>query len=99
MEQPILNKQEVPPKIRPAILLLFEAFQYAEQTNAEYWEFAVELDYLAALDLTRNDYRWLVKRGLVEHRREVTLEGDDGRAFRVTGDLTFSDRTCFDPPP
>lgn len=95
MEHYAHNKVEVPSRICPAILLLLEAFQYAEQTSADYWEFAVELEYLAGLNLTHNDFRWLVKQALVEHRREVTLEGDDGRAFRVTGDLTFSERTCF----
>ena len=85
----------VPTKIRPAVILLLEAFQYAEQTGADCWEFAVELDDLTALNLTRNDFRWLVRRGLVAHQREVTLEGDNGRAFRSTGDLTFTDRTCF----
>ncbi|QDT98559.1 hypothetical protein [Gimesia aquarii] len=95
MQYYVQNKLEVPPRIYPAILLLLEAFQYSEQTDADCWEFAVELDDLTGLALTRNDFRWLVKQGLVEHRREVTLEGDDGRAFRVTGDLTFSDRTCF----
>jgi hypothetical protein len=31
----------------------------------------------------------------VQHARELTLEGDDGRAFRPTGDLTFCERSCF----
>lgn len=95
VEDHALNKLEVPTKISPAILLLLEAFQYAEQTSADFWEFAVELEFLGALGLTYNDFRWLVKKGLVEHRREVTLEVDDGREFQAMGNLTFSDRTCF----
>jgi hypothetical protein len=86
---------EVPTRIRPAVILLLEAFHYASQTSVDRWEFAVELDDLDALGLTRNDYRWLVRQGLVEHRREVTLEVDDGREFRATGDLTFPVATCF----
>jgi hypothetical protein len=74
---------------------LYEAFEYADQTSGDVWEFAVEIDQLAALGLTRNDFRWLVRKGWVEHQREVTLEGDNGRAFRATGDLTFPDGTCF----
>ena len=31
----------------------------------------------------------------MEHAREVTATGEDGRAFRPTGELTFSRRTCF----
>ena len=87
--------EEVPARIRPALRVLLEAVYYAEQTSGDCWEFAVELDQLTALGLTSNDFRWLVRKGLVEHQREVTLEGDDGRAFRPTGDLTFSEATCF----
>ncbi len=87
--------EEIPARIRPALGVLLEAVRYAEQTSGDYWEFSVEIDRLSALGLTRNDFRWLVRKGLVEHQREVTLEGDDGRAFRRTGDLTFSEDTCF----
>jgi len=87
--------EEVPARIRPALGVLLEAMHYAEQTSGDCWEFAVELDQLTALGLTGNDFRWLVRKGLVEHQREVTLEGDDGRSFRPTGDLTFPEATCF----
>jgi hypothetical protein len=87
--------EEVPTRIRPALAVLFEAFQYAQQTGGDEWEFAVEISQLAEIGLTLNDFRWLVRQGLVEHQREVTLEGDDGRAFRPTGDLTFPLATCF----
>ena len=86
---------EVPARIRPALGVLLEAVHYAEQTSGDCWEFAVELDQLIALGLTGNDFRWLVRKGLVEHQREVTLEGDDGRSYRPTGDLTFPEATCF----
>ena len=87
--------EALPAQIRPALSVLLEALVYAEQTGATAWEFAVEMDELTALGLTRNDFRWLVRGGLVEHQREVTIEGDDGRAFRPTGDLTFPEGTCF----
>jgi hypothetical protein len=85
----------VPLRIRPALAPLLEAVDYAQQTQCSYWEFAVEAECLFALGLTRNDFRWLVKNHLVEHQREVTLESDDGRAFRPTGDLMFPEGTCF----
>src|SRR5688572_17611623 len=52
---------DVPARIWPALLVLLEAWQYAEQTNGNYWEFAVELSQLSALGLARNDFRWLVR--------------------------------------
>ena len=89
------TKKGVPTRVVPALGLLLEAMQYAKQTSGDPWEFSVELEQLTALGLTRNDFRWLVRKGLVEHRREVTLDGDDGREFRPTGDLTFPEGTCF----
>ena len=86
---------EVPARISPALGMLLEAVRYAEQTSGDRWEFAVELEQLTSLGLTCNDFRWLVRKGFVEHQREITLENDDGRAFRPTGDLTFSKTTCF----
>lgn len=86
---------KVPARIRPALAVLAEALDYSAQTNSDRWEFAVEIDQLVALGLTRNDFRWLVRKQLVEHRREVTLELENGRVFAACGDLSFGDRTCF----
>ncbi len=67
----------------------------ADQTGSDYWDFAVEAGSLMALGLTFNDFRWLVRKGLVEHQREVMLESDDCREFRPNGVLTFPECTCF----
>jgi hypothetical protein len=87
--------EQVPARIRPALAVLLEARMYAVQTGSNEWEFAVELEQLTDLGLTRNDFRWLVRKGFVEHQRDVTLDGDDGRAFRPNGDLSFPAGTCF----
>lgn len=85
----------LPDRFRQGLTVLLEATEFAKQTNRNVWEFAVELDLLSGLGLSLNDFRLLVRKGLVEHQREVTLASDDGRAFRPTGDLTFPARTCF----
>ena len=82
-------------KFRPALALLLEASEYAEQTSGDCWEFAVEIQQLRELGLSHNDLRWLVRKRFVEHAQEVTILGDKGREFRATGDLTFTERTCF----
>ena len=87
--------KRMPGRIRSALDLLLEAVEYAEETSGKGWEFAVEIEQLIAKGLNPNDFRWLVRNSLVLHQREVTLEGDDGRSFRPSGDLTFTDRTCF----
>ncbi len=85
----------VPTRLREALVVLYEARQFAEETASDCWDFAVEIEQLTPLGLTPNDFRWLVRKGLVEHQREVTVEGENGREFRQTGDLTFTDGTCF----
>ena len=85
----------LPARFRPALASMLEAVDYAELTSGNYWEFAVELERLTSFGLTLNDFRWLVRSHYVEHQCEVTLERDDGRAFRPSGDLTFPERTCF----
>jgi hypothetical protein len=82
-------------KFRPALALLLEASEYAEQTSGDCWEFAVEIQHLRELGLSHNDLRWLVRVQFVEHASEVTIPGDNSREFRATGDLTFTERTCF----
>lgn len=86
---------DVPQQLRTAFRPLLTGIQYAEQSKCDRWDFAVEIDQLTSRGLVPNDFRWLVRNGLVEHRREVTMESDNGRLFQATGDLTFPDRTCF----
>lgn len=87
--------KNTPQHILRVMAQLLTASEYAEKSNSDRWDFAVEIELLAGMGLVPNDLRWLVRNGLVEHRREVTLESDNGRAFRSTGDLTFPNRTCF----
>jgi len=79
-------------RLQPAFLALLTAHDYALDTESNVWEFAVSIQELG---ITHTDLRWLVRKGFVEHAREVTVEGDDGREFRPEGNLTFCPQTCF----
>ncbi len=83
------------PCIVSTLKLLLLGALYAEETGAAEWDFATEIEQLTALGMTFNDFRWMVKRGLVKHQCESTSDNDDGRRFRSTGNLTFPVRTCF----
>ena len=83
------------PKLAPAFEALLEAFDYAADTGTGPWEFAVSIQFLLELGLNDNDLRWLVRKCYVQHAREVTVQGVNGREFQPTGDLTFTRRTCF----
>lgn len=85
----------IPEKLAPALEALLQAYKYALDTNSTVWDFAISIRRLLSLGVSETDLRWFVRRGFTEHGREVTVEGDDGREFRPTGNLTFSRRTCF----
>ena len=89
------TKYEIAEKLLPAMESLLQASKYAADTNSTVWDFAISIRQLIKIGASETDLRWLVRKGFVEHGREVTVEGDDGREFRSTGDLTFSRRTCF----
>ena len=88
-------EKTLPARFGAALALLLDAFEYAEQTNGDRWEFAVEIHELHEAGLTKNDLRFLVRQQFVEHATEVTILGHDGRQFQSTGDLTFTERTCI----
>lgn len=85
----------LPPGLKSALAELCQASQYALNSDSSVWYFAISVQRLLQVGATETDLRWLVRKGFVEHRREVTVAGDDGREFRPTGNLTFSRRTCF----
>lgn len=84
----------IPKKLKSGIHALQEAFRYARDVDSDPWEFAVSIGHLEQLGVTETDLRWLVRKGYIEHASEVTVQGDDGRQFRQTGDLTFCEHTC-----
>jgi hypothetical protein len=86
---------DLAPRIQAALVQLLEAYRYAQDVHRDVWDFAVEIGRLSALCLTPSDLRWLVCKGYVEHAREVTQPGEEGRAFRPAGSLTFCKRSCF----
>ena len=82
------------PKQRGFALLL-EAYEYSHHVGRHLWDFAVESHLLRSFGLTENDFRWLVCKGYVKHAEEVTRPGEMGRQFKPSGELVFSEKTCF----
>jgi hypothetical protein len=85
----------LPARFEPALALLLDAAKYAEQTSGKRWEFAVDIRQLHSRGLSDNDLRYLVRLSYVDHSGEVTVPGSNGRQFQPTGDLFFTERTCF----
>ena len=85
----------VPPQVRRGLLLLLQASKYARELARDVWDFAVEIATLQQAGLTNSDFRWLICKGYVEHAREITMSGENGRQFKRGGDLIFGKRTSF----
>src|SRR6478736_4874326 len=79
---------------RAALSLLLKASQYALDSRADRWQFAVELAELTSQGATLTNIRWLILRGFAEHGKETTVPGDDERSFRNLPPTSFPSGTC-----
>ena len=61
---------------RSALATLLTAFDYAADSGADRWQFAIELPDLLARGAALPDLRWLLLRGFAEHAKETTTPGD-----------------------
>jgi hypothetical protein len=64
-----------------ALTLLLRATDYARDVAADRWQFAIEWKDLNARGLERTDVRWLVSRGYVDLKREISLPAAFRRLF------------------
>jgi hypothetical protein len=64
-----------------ALTRLLRAADYAEDVHVDIWQFSIEWNLLRAVGLERADVRWLVARGYVELRREVSVPAAFRRTF------------------
>lgn len=78
-----------------AVILLAEAARFARDSGHSRWSFAVTIQRLIALGLREIDLQLLVRMRFVRYACEVDLVGGSGRHFQRTGELCFTDRTCF----
>ena len=87
---------ELSSEVRNGLQQLLQAFDYAQDLGCSIWDFGVEIDRLLALGMTTSDLRWLVKRGYLDHAREITGSTDPDRRFdSLSQNLSFCERTCF----
>lgn len=86
---------ELHPNLHGALRVLSEAAEYATELERSRWDFAVEIADLRQAGLSRNDFRWLVCAGFVEHAIEVTDHQSMERVFAPEAGLVFSAESCF----
>jgi len=81
--------------MRPALMLLAKAHEFARDLQTDVWQFAVDLESLEAKGLSHNDLRWLVAKGYLECAVETHARKEGVRAFRPWDKLHFCDQACF----
>lgn len=78
-----------------ALSSLLRAREYADEVGVDPWKFAIEWRLLKARGLEETDARYLIARGLVEMRREISLPTAIERTFiphevpRLSSDTAF----------
>ena len=87
--------RRVPAHVRQGLLLLLQAWLYAEDAGRDVWDFSLERAALHRAGLTDSDLRWLLCKGLIEHAREITKPGAHAREFHCHRSLTFFKRSAF----
>lgn len=85
----------VAPCVQRAVVQLAEAHDYAQDAQADPWQFAVEIANLVAVGVTVDDLHQLVQGGYVEHAGEVTRPEDPARRFAPPRGSNFTKKTCF----
>lgn len=86
---------QVDKHFQPGLALLRQSYLYAQDANADLWDFAVENVELYDRALTISDLRWLVAKQFAEHGKETSFYGDPHRSFRRSHGLNFVPSTCF----
>ena len=82
-------------RLQPALAALLMAFDYAADSGADRWEFAVEMAELLAAGAALADFRWLILRNFAEHAKETTIPGDPHRSFRPLAPTSYPPDTCL----
>jgi len=79
----------IPDRFRAGLTDLLTAYDYAEDSQTDPWQFATGLADVLSVGATLADVRWLVLRGFAEHARETTVPGDATRTFRALAPTSF----------
>src|SRR5687767_6747549 len=80
---------------RRALDHLQRAADLAAAKGVAIWQFAVEVDDLLEMGLTRLDIRWLVSQGLIQHGYEVESNQSGQRDFVPESMGSIRDTSCF----
>ena len=81
--------------IRDALDALYRSGLYAKDLDCDRWDFAIEMDRLLTLGLSKCELRWLLAKGYLECAREADSDRHGVRSFSDVGNRVLVGETCF----
>ncbi len=81
--------------LNSALVMLFRAYQYAVDTKANRWQFAIEMEEFRNAGITVSELRWLVAKGLALQAKEIFDTNCETRKFVALKTTAMSSGTCF----
>ena len=82
-------------KYRTVLQLLIRAMQSAIDHQRDPWDFSIEITELTNLGIGKHLLRVMVCQGVIAHKRETTVTGQNNRSFDPEQDVVLSERSCF----
>ena len=80
---------------RPALVALLQAYEYAREFCRDPWDFAVEIAVLRQAGVNKSQLRWMICKGVVEHRCEGSCRSAESRTFERHCGLNLCRKSCF----
>jgi hypothetical protein len=77
------------------LAILWRAYTYAQDADADVWDFALRIDRLHNAGLSISDLHWLVAKGTAKHGQETSVYGDPHRSFSRGDGFYFENTTCL----
>jgi hypothetical protein len=83
------------PALQAGLTLLLEAHDFACEHRRSAWDFAVEIQSLRELGVTKNMLRWLLCAGYLDHATERPSLREGQRDFAHSDTLRLTEHSCF----
>jgi hypothetical protein len=88
-------RRQVPEHLWPGLRMLLQAYEYAEDTGRDHWDFAVEVSDLYRFGMTRADCRWFICKGWASQARELEPQPGQPRCFDHNVGLAIDASACL----
>jgi hypothetical protein len=86
---------ELPSRFSQALLLLLQAYEYAQDLQLSPRDFALEFEALRETGLNHNDCRWLVYQNVVQHAVDADVLREPESSASALPRVMFTGASCF----